>query len=99
MTASRRRIVSDTIGQGATYGCVVRKRGRGLGLSTFVSWSLNVSGRVSTAMGPWGSANKDLSRPFACNGDERREHFVPFGGLFRSSCGCLAAGVGTMANL
>ena len=66
---------------------------------TFVSWSLNILGRVSTAMGPWGSANKDLSRPFVYNGDKRREDFVPFGGLLRSSGGCLAAKVGTMANV
>lgn len=40
--------------------------------------------------GAMGASQQDLSRPLAYDSDERREDFVPFRGLFRSSCGCLA---------
>ena len=51
---------------------------------------------VSRVDGHWAveAGRQDLSRPFAYNSDERREDFVPFGGLFRSSYGCLATRVG-----
>ena len=39
--------------------------------------------------GAMGTSQQDLSQSLAHN-DERREDFVPFRGLFRSSCGCLA---------
>lgn len=37
--------------------------------------------------GSMGTGRQDLSRPFAYNGDERREDFVPFRGWFRSAFG------------
>ena len=86
----RRKGVDGVIVLGAVYGVWHARGGRSLDFAHVHFMALiNSTSRVH-GHGAMGTSQQCMNRRLAYDSDERREDFVPFRGLFRSSCGCLA---------